>query len=67
MKVTVTFDPTDKREVFQALDTIAPRMIHTDKAYLVKCLREYVKRFTDGNVASQKDLSLFVDGRFPSR
>ena len=64
MKVTVTFDPEDNREILQALDTIAPRMIHTNKEYLVKCLRDYAK---SGGSTSQKDLRSFVDGRFPLR
>jgi hypothetical protein len=62
MKVTVSFDPQDRKEVVDALYLISPTTANMNRADLAKIIRSYAVQIRDGEKThSLKDVFSFVD------
>jgi hypothetical protein len=62
MKVTVSFDPQDRKEVVDALYLISPTTANMNRADLAKIIGSYAVQIRDGEKThSLKDVFSFVD------
>ena len=62
MKVTVTFDPQDRKEVADTLYLVSPNTANMNMTDLAKIIRSYAVQIRDGEKThSLKDVFSFVD------
>jgi hypothetical protein len=62
MKVTVTFDPQDRKEVADTLYLVSPNTANMNRTDLAKIIRSYAVQIRDGEKThSLKDVFSFVD------
>ncbi len=62
MKVTVTFDPQDMREVADTLYLVSTNTAPMNRTELAKVIRSYAMKIKDGEKThSLKDVFSFVD------
>ena len=62
MKVTVTFDPQDIKEIEDTLYLVSPYTTNMNRTELAKVIRSYAVKMKDGEKThSLKDVFSFVD------
>ncbi len=62
MKVTVAFDPQDRKEVADTLYLVSPNTANMSRTELAKVIRSYALKMKDGEKThSLKDVFSFVD------
>ena len=62
MKVTVTFDPQDRKEIVDTLCLVSPYTTNMNRTELAKVIRSYAVKMKDGEKThSLKDVFSFVD------
>jgi hypothetical protein len=62
MKVTVTFDPQDRKEVADTLYLVSPNTANMNRTDLAKVVRSYAVQIRDGEKThSLKDVFSFID------
>jgi hypothetical protein len=62
MKVTVSYNPQDKKEVLDTLYLVSPNTANVTRADLAKIIRSYALKIrNDGSTHSLKDVFSYVD------
>ena len=62
MKVTISYDPQDRREVLDTLHLVSPNTANMNRTDLAKVIRSYALKIKDGEKThSLKDVFSFVD------
>ena len=62
MKVTISYDPQDGREVADTLHLVSPHTTNMSRTDLAKVIRSYALKIKDGDKThSLKDVFSFVD------